>query len=124
MPIVKRLSDMRNKYELKYDGTNVTNRLNAVKDIMDARYEAAQSVIYEVVEAARDVLSEEGVPTGQWATYMAFVQEIASLTFSHKGLTLQKEIAGRKSKYVTARKADPAILDRLIELVIGKVLPY
>ncbi|MHC1594328.1 MAG: hypothetical protein ACXQT2_03370 [Methanotrichaceae archaeon] len=124
MPIVKRLDDMRRKFETKYDGTNVTNRLTAVKDIMDARYEAATSVIYNVVETVRDILAEEGVPTGLWAKYISFAEIVASLTFSHKGLTLQKEISGVKSYFVTAYKADPAILDRIVEAVIGIVPPY
>ncbi|MCD6487802.1 MAG: hypothetical protein J7K21_01070 [Desulfurococcales archaeon] len=124
MPIVKRLSDMHKKYELKYDGTNVTTRLTSVKDLMDSRYEAAMSTIYDVVERVRDVLAEEGVPSGLWAKYLSFAQRIAKLTFSHKGLTLQNEISAEKSYFVTAYKADPAILDRIIEVVIGVVPPY
>jgi len=124
MPIVKRLDDMHKKFELKYDGTNVTNRLNAVKDIMDSRYEAASSVIYNVVETVRDILSEEGVPSGLWAMYISFAEKIAKLTFSHKGLTLQKEVSAEKQHYITAFGADPALLDRIIEAVIGIVPPY
>jgi len=124
MPIVKRLSDMHKKYELKYDGTNVTTRLTSVKDLMDSRYEAAVSTIYDVVERVRDVLAEEGVPSGLWAKYLSFAQRIVKLTFSHKGLTLQNEISAEKSYFVTAYNADPAILDRIIEVVIGVVPPY
>ena len=124
MPIVKRLVDMHRKYELKYDGTNVTNRLTAVKDLMDVRYESAQSVIYEVVETTRNILSSEGVPTGLWATYISFAEQLARLTFSHSGLTLQKEASGLKNYYITAYKADPAILDRILEAVLGSVPPY
>jgi len=124
MPIVKRLVDMHRKYELKYDGTNVTNRLTNLKEIMDIRYESAQSIVYEVVETTRNILSEEGVPTGQWATYISFAEQLARLTFSHKGLTLEKEANGLKSYYITAYKADPTILDRILEAVLGAVPPY
>ncbi|RLG59003.1 hypothetical protein DRN86_04915 [Candidatus Geothermarchaeota archaeon] len=124
MPIVKRLDDMHKKYELKYDGTNVTNRLTAVEELKNARFEAASSVIYNVVETVRDILSEEGVPTGLWAKYIAFGEIVAKLTFSHKGLTLQKEISGVKSYFQTAYNADPAILDRIVEAVLGVVPPY
>ena len=124
MPVVKRLSDMRKKYELKYDGTNVTNRLTNVKDIMDARYEGAQAIIYQVVEATRDILSEEGVPTGLWATYLSFAQILAKLTFSHKGITLQKEASGVKNYFISSYNADPTILDRILETVLGLVPPY
>jgi len=124
MGIVKSFKDMHQKYYLKYDGTNVTTRLTAVKDLMDARYEGAVSTIYNVVETVRDILSAEGVPTGLWAKYMSFAQIVAKLTFSHKDLTLQKEIAGVKNYFVTAYKADPAILDRIVEAIIGIVPPY
>ena len=124
MPIVKTLKDMHQKYYLKYDGGNVTTRLTAVKDLMDARYEGATSVIYDVVERVRDILSEEGVPTGLWAKYLSFAQILAKLTFSHKGATLQKEASGVKNYFITAYKADPAILDRIIEVVIGVIPPY
>jgi len=124
MPIVKRLGDMRAKYEAKYDGTNVTNRLTAVKPIMEARYESATAAIYNAVEVTRNILSEEGVPTGLWAPYIAFAQIVAKTMFSHSGLTLQKEVSGVKSYFVTAQKCDPAILDRIIEALIGAVPPY
>jgi len=124
MPIVKSLKDMEQKYYTKYDGANVTTRLTAVKSIMDARYEAAVSTIYNVVETVRDILSSEGVPTGLWATYLSFGQIVAKLTFSHKDLTLQKEIAGVKNYFVTAYNADAAILDKIVTAILGIVPPY
>jgi len=124
MPIVKRLQDMHEKYYLKYDGTNVTTTLTAVKSIMGARYEGAQSVIYNVVETVRGILSDQGVPTGLWATYISFAEILAKLTFSHKGQTLQKEVSGVKNYFVTAYEADPSVLDRIIEAVLGTVPPY
>jgi len=124
MPIVKSLKDMRIKYETKYDGANVTTRLTAVKPIMDARFEAGSAPIYNAVETARNILSEEGVPTGLWAPYIAFAEVIAKTMFSHSGLTLQKEVSGIKSYFMTAHKCDPKILDRIIESLIGAVPPY
>ena len=124
MPIVKRLDDMHKKYDLKYDGANVTTRLTAVKDLMDARYEGATATIYNVVETVRDILASEGVPTGLWAKYLSFAQIIAKLTFSHKDLTLQKEISGVKNYFITAYNADPTILDKIVETVLGIVPPY
>ena len=124
MPIVKRFQDMHEKWYAKYDGANVTTTLTAVKPLMEARYEGAQSTIYNVVERVRDILAEEGVPTGMYATYMAFAQIIARMTFSHKDKTLQTEISGVKNYFVTAYKADPAILDRIVEAILGIVPPY
>jgi len=124
MPIVKRFQDMKAKYEKKYDGANVTTRLTAVKTLMDSRYEGAVSSIYNIVETVRDILSSEGVPTGQWAPYLAFGQILGKLMYSHSNVTLQKEVSGVKSYFVTAHKCDPAILDKIIEAVIGAVPPY
>ena len=90
----------------------------------DARYEGAQSVIYNVVETVRGILSDQGVPTGLWATYLSFAEIVASKTFSHKGKTLQAEISGVKNYFVTAFNADPAILDKIVEAILGVVPPY
>ena len=124
MAIVKGLKEMYEKYYTKYDGANVTTTLTAVKPLMEARYEGAQSTIYNVVETVRDILEEAGVPSGLHGMYYAFAQIIAKMTFSHKSKTLQTEISGVKSYFVSAFNADPAILDRIIEAVIGVVPPY
>jgi len=124
MPIVKNITDMIQKYSTKYDGANVTTTLTAVKPLMELRYESAMAVIYNVQEIVRSVLSESGVPTGQWAPYMAFGEMLAKLTFSHKGLTLQKEISGRKAYFVTAYKCDPKVIDSIVQTFLGSVPPY
>ncbi len=124
MARVRSLKDMKKKYELKYDGTNVTTAITAVKDIMESRYEGAVSTIYNVVETVRNILSEEGVPSGLWAPYIAFGEELAKETFSHSGLTLQKIASGLKNQYITIHGCDPNVLDRIIEAIIGTVPPY
>jgi hypothetical protein len=124
MPIVKRFLDANKKYQTKYSGANVTTALTAIKPIMDARYEAAASVIYNAQEIARRVLSANGVPPGLWAPYIAFAEQIAKFQFSHGGLTLQKVLSGLKSQYVTAHDCDPIILDAIIQEMTGLTPPY
>ena len=124
MPIVKRLQDMYEKYYTKYDGDNVRTTFAAVSSIMYARYEGAMSPIYNVVETVRDILTSNGVPTGLHGMYYAFAQIIARMTFSHKAKTLQTEISGVKNYFITAYKADPKILDAIIQAVIGTLPPY
>ncbi len=124
MPGVRRFREMREKYELKYDGANVTARLTAVKEIMDARYEAASSPVVNVVETVRSILETNGVPAGLHGTYYAFAQELAKLMFSHSGATLDLLVAGKKSYYITAHGLDPTILDKIILAVLGAVPPY
>jgi len=118
------LMDMLEKYTKKYNADNVRTALTAVKEIMDTRYEGAVATITQVVETVRDILSNEGVPAGQWAPYIAFAEELAAKTFSHCGLTLQKFASGLKQQYITAHNCDPAILDKVIEAIIGTLPPY
>jgi len=118
------ISDMIAKYYLKYSGDNVTATWTAVKPLMESRYEAGSSPIYNAVEAAREVLTREGVPTGEWARYIAFAQVIAKLAFSHSGAVLQKEVSGAKSYFQLALGADPTILDKIIEAIVGVVPAY
>lgn len=120
----RKARDMFEKYPLKYDGENVTTKLTAVKPLMELRYEAASSVIDTAVEAARSILSAKGVPTGQWAIYIAFAEILASKTLKHKGATLDAEASGLKQYFVTAHGADPAILDEIITAIIGAVPAY
>ncbi len=124
MPIVKTFGPANQKYALKYSGANVTTALTAVKSLMDARYEAAMSVIYNAQEVARKVLSEAGVPPGLWAPYIAFAEQIASKTFSHSGATLQVILSGLKNQYVIAHSCDPTILDRIIGELVGVAPAY
>mgnify|MGYP000568941414 CR=1 FL=1 len=126
MPIVKsRISDRVRKYTIKYpDAETMTARLNAVKEIMDLRYQAGSSVIYNAVEATRNILETKGVPTGLHGAYYAFAQEIVQESFSHSGATLNTVISGLKQKYVTAHNLDPTILDEIVKVVIGVLPPY
>jgi len=124
MPGVKRFGDMREKYELKYDGANVTTALTAVEEIKNRRYEAFSSPIVNIIETVRPILEANGVPAGQHGIYYAFAQVIQSKAFSHSGATLDSIIAGKKSEWITAHKADPTILDKIILAIIGTLPPY
>lgn len=124
MPIVKLLGDMLDKYAVKYSGENVKTVLEAIKTLMDSKYEASIAVIYDVVERARGVLDAEGVPSIFWGVYLSFAQRLAKRTFSLKTAALQKEASALKAEWVTAHGADPDILDKIINVIIGTVPPY
>ena len=125
MPLVRRLLDRIEKYDLKYpDAATMTARLTAVKPLMDARYEAASSPIVNVIDVVRHILEDTGVPSGLHGLYYAFGEIIAKLMFSHSGATLNKEIVGLKSFWVTAYKADPTILDKIVTALLGAAPPY
>jgi hypothetical protein len=126
MPFVRRFADRVEKYQTKYptDAAVITAKITAVKSIMDLRYEAASSPVVNVVSIVRNIVESEGVPSGQHALYYSFGQILAKLMFSHSGATLSKEISGLKQMWVTAYKADAAILDKIITAVLGAVPPY
>jgi hypothetical protein len=124
MPRVREIGDMISKYTIKYDGANVTAVLTAIKALMESRYEAASSPIFNAVETARRILSDKGVPPAQWGVYLAFAEQVASYQFSHSGLTLQKVLSGIKSYFVTAHGADPTILDSIIAELTGVTPAY
>jgi len=111
-------------YEIKYDGANVTTVLTAIKPSMDARYQDTVTVVRNAIETTRRILNEEGLPTKEWAKYLSFAARIAKLTFSFSGNTLLKEIAGEKALWIYEKKADPAILDKIIESIVGVTVPY
>jgi len=111
-------------YEIKYDGANVTTVLTAIKPSMDARYEDSVTVTRMAVETARRILNERGVPTKDWAKYLSFAQKVAKLTFSFSGDTLLKEVSAVKAYWIYDKKAEPELLDAIIEAIIGVTPAY
>jgi hypothetical protein len=125
MPGVRTFSDRIEKYRLKYpDAATMTARLTAVKPLMDLRYQAASSPIVNAVAVVRNIVESSGVPSGLHGMYYAFGQLIAKLQFSHSGATLNAEVTGLKNYFVTAFKADPAILNKIITALLGGTPPY
>lgn len=124
MPIVKNLRDMYRKYEAKYSGANVTAVLTVVKPLMEAAYQGATIVMYDVVERTRVLLSNLGIPSTQWGKYISFAEKLAKKTFSFTGATLIVEATALKNEWVTAHGADPRILDDIINLIVGVTPPY
>lgn len=124
MPYVRNLKDMLEKYRAKYVPDTVGARFGAVKSLMDARYESASSPIVNVIETVRNILTENGVPPAYWGMYISFGEILASKAFSHSGAVLEKIASGLKQAWVTGKGADPAILDKITEAIIGTVPPY
>jgi len=124
MPFVRNLKDMLEKYRAKYVPDTIGTRFGAVKSLMDARYESASSPIVNVIETVRNILTENGVPPAMWGMYIAFGEILASKAFSHSGAVLEKIASGLKQAWITGKGADPAILDKITEAIIGTVPPY
>lgn len=123
MPTVKSISDMVDKYTVKYSGDNFKATLAKVLDVMDARYQAGTTPIYEKVEEARALLDSLGVPTGKWGLYIAFVESAVKRMFSYNGATFEKELAGLKAYFISLG-AEETVLNKLINLLIGRTPSY
>jgi len=118
MPVVKTWLIDYAKFSAKTAPDRVGTRYEASKSIATSRYSDAVANIVTVRELARNVLSDAGVPAGQWALYLSFVQYITKFAYSFVDETLKKRIAGAKAR-CTAMGADPAILDKLVNIVFG-----
>lgn len=124
MVTVKTLKEMYRKYELKYSGANVSAALTAVKPIMEASFQGASSVIFDAVERTRVLLNQLGIPSTQWGKYISFAEKLMKKTFSFSGATLALEASALKQEWITAHGADSAILDQIINLILGTTPPY
>jgi len=124
MAIVKNLGQAVNKYQLKYDGTNVTNRLTALGSLVEENYETGVSVTYNAVGIAKNILANLGIPPGHWGYYIAFAEQVARYTVHYGGQTLQLRVSALMSYYVTAYQADPSVLTQIAQAIIGTAPPY
>jgi len=118
MPIVKTLADRVEKFRLKTPPDQTGTRYGAVKDLAVGRFIEGAGVIAAVRERVRDILEREGVPATDHGVYYAFAFVATSKALSHSGAELDAIIAGLKAKY-TAKGADPAILDKIANLIVG-----
>lgn len=119
MPFVRTLKDRVEKFSAKMVADVVRARFEQVQAIASARVAEGMGPVVTIRELTRKVIEEAGVPDGDHAIYYAFAFKAASKAFSHSGPTLQKELEGLKAYFVTAHGADPAILDRIIRLILG-----
>ena len=119
MPYVRTLRDRVEKFSAKMVSDVVRDRFSQVQSIASLRVAEGMSPVVSVRELVRKVIESEGVPTGDHAIYYAFAFMAVSKAFSHSGPTLEKELEGLKAYFVTANGADPAILDKILRIIIG-----
>lgn len=118
MPIVKTLADRVEKFRLKTPADQTGARYGAVKELASGRFVEGAGLITAVRERVRNVLESEGVPAAQHGVYYAFAFKIASKAMSHAGPDLDAIVSGLKAWFV-AKGADPAVLDKIANLIVG-----
>jgi len=124
MPIYRTGRDRFAKYSAKFDPTTVGARFTQVADL--ARGRAEQGLItWEAMQSlVRPILDKYGVTGPDRAKYLGFANKLLTHVARSSGESASAIAAGLKSLYVTAFKADPAIIDEIIQVVSGWVAPY
>ena len=113
-----------NKYALKYNGTNVTNRLTALGTLVEENYETGISNTYSAVEIVKNLLANLGVPPGIWGMYIAFGEEVAKYSVKYGGATLQIRISALEQFFENSFDANPSILTQIAQAIVGIAPPY
>jgi len=112
------------KYEKKFNPTVVGTRFTDVKELALERAREGLIKYSAVQELARQVLDKYGVTGPDRAKYLAFVNKLLKHVSRAGGQAAVKIAQGLKQYFVTSYDANPDLLDELINVVAGAVLPY
>jgi len=124
MPLYRTGIDMFKKYQAKFNPTVIGTRFTDVQGVALDRAQAGLNTIHTVRELIRPILDEYGVTGGQRATYLAFATKLWKHINRQRGDAAKKYADGLKSYFVTAFGLDPSILDEIIQVISGWVMPY
>jgi len=124
MPLYKTGIDMFKKWSKKYNPTVIGTRFTDVSEVASERAQAGLNYIHTARELVRPILDEYGITGGQRATYLAFALMLWRHIIRQKGEAAKKYADGLKSYFVTAFGLDPAVLDEIIQVISGWVIPY
>ena len=112
------------KWRAKYDPTTVGARFTQVADVAAARAQEGLLTYASVQEIVRPILDKYGVAGPDRAKYLGFANKLLKHVLRESGEAAAGIASGLKSFYVTAFKADPSILDEIVQVVSGWVTPY
>lgn len=124
MPIYKTGQNRFIKWRRKYDPATVSSRFTQVADVAEARAQEGLTIYASVQELVRGILDTYGVSGPDRAKYLGFANKLLSHSLRAKGDAATKIAQGLKQFYVTSFGADPAILDEIIQVVTGWIVPY
>jgi len=117
MPGVVSIGEQIQRFSKKTAPDRVGTRYGAKKDMAVALYIDRASPYAFIVEEAKKVLCNLGVPTGEQGIYIAFVEMLLKKAEKHFGKTLEDAARGLKARFVN-KGCDPEILDKLANLVV------
>jgi len=117
--MVKYSEDMATKFKGKTAPDRIGARYDALKTLAIKRYAAKGLAARSLIEAARKILSEKGIPAGVWGVYIGFVLKLFKISDTYAGAIPAGVLEGFKKEY-THKGADPAVLDTLSGLLVGR----
>jgi len=124
MPLYKTGMDMFKKYQKKYNPTVIGTRFADVQDLALERAQEGLLMVGTIRDLVRPILDAYGVTGGQKATYLAFALKLMRHIARSKGEASKKIAEGLKAYFVITYGLDPTILDEIIRIVCGWVVPY
>jgi len=124
MTLYKSGIDMYTKYESKFNPTVIGTRFTDVKTVALARAQAGLNAVATVRDLVRPILDKYGVTGGLRATYLAFGTALWKHAVRQKDQSAKLTADGLKSYFVTSYGLNPDIVNEIIQVVTGWVLPY
>jgi hypothetical protein len=124
MPLYKTGQDRFSKWKSKYDPATVSARFTQVATVASDRAQEGLTLFASVDELVRPILDDYGVTGTDRGKYLGFAKKLLKHIGRHKGDAAIAMAQGIKAFYVTGMKADPAILDEIIQVIAGWVAPY
>jgi len=112
------------KWKAKYDPTTISARFTQVASIAADRAQEGLTLFASVDDLVRPILDKYGITGPDRAKYLGFAKKLLKHVGRAKGDAAIAMANGVKAFYVTAMKADPAILDEIIQVVVGWAISY
>jgi len=124
MPLYRTGIDRYKKWERKYVPDTVSARFGQVEPVAKERAQAGLIEWASMQDLVRGILNKYGVTATDRAKYLGFANKLLKHMLRHGAESAKVYAEGLKSYYVTALKADPVILDEIIQVITGWVVPY
>lgn len=124
MGIYKNGAPRFRKWKAKYDPATISSRFTQVADIAAERAQEGLLKWASIQDIVRPILDRYGITGTDRAKYLGFANKLLKHALRASGDAGAAYAAGLKSFYVTALKADPAILDEIIQVITGYVTAY
>jgi len=124
MAIYKTGQSRFSKWKAKYDPATISSRFTQVADVASIRAQEGLLMFASMQELVRPILDSYGISGPNRALYLGFANKLLKHIMRASGDAAVSIAQGLKSFYVTAFKADPSVLDEIIQVISGWVTPY